>query len=1789
MLAVICAIAPLGPRGGVAQAPDAGCAAEAEPNDAPDTLPVVTGPLCVEGELPSGDQDLVLWDNPVASAATPWVIRVDGVPGTLTSLKVLTIASEPGVTPIIAGTQVLEVAASPDATGPVVSEPVLLPAGTLILGISRSAQPDGSEPALTGYRFQLEPAPFIETPDETEPNDDATTASPIDGSTVISGDASGSWDTYAWNVDGTPDDQAWTVALQATVGSALVLTLRSPDGADLATAYLDARGRATLPDLRLEPGPWQLIVSGGGDDPVPYVLTTGVGPAVADPEPNDLATLAIPFDAASGVIRGRLFPGGDRDRYLLTIPDGELPVMRDLKLLGGDDAQRSLCLSTSEGRDLQCRNGAGGLALRSMVLAPGAYVITVGGDADADRPYLLRLDATADPVPDYEREPNDDPGLATSFSPETVMRGLGGDGDTDIFVVDVTGDAQLWEVQLRGLGVGRLTWIRPDWATYAEGAVDPDRTLATLTDLYLVPGRHWFRVEAAGDYSLDVAPLGPPDPNAEREPNNGSSYAQPYRLGRTDMVGRLPSLNDTDVLRFSLAGTERVILVAEPPADGSVGLELSASGSYSLAEAHPSAPGVESRIEVILEAGDYEVWLQPDIPSLDRYRFRLERGDPWPIRVDEEPNNVPQSAQPLPRSLMAEGVQDSGDPIDWYRLPAIDPAAPITVELTGTIWGVTVTDGRTELPVQLDGSTLIATTDGTSGLAPAYLGVRATGPYTLSVEAPGLSPGTDPVAPPIRASLTPEVDTVGGYWEAGQRISALLELSNDGPDALAMEVETATSHFGWRATPAQTSVTIDAGASVSIPVDIVIAPDAWAGEPVRVTARVRDADGGAVTASTAITPDGNADPVRPEPGWTVPPELLGGLDVASSALGATTIPFYDPIAEDQLHDGSTHTGLGFSTTIDQLPVTLTVDLAGDAPVPVAGVALNPQGGAALPGDVPLDVELLLSTDGATWTTAWTGRMTTLMADQFFVLPAAVPATQAQLRITSTHGGGFDRVVLGEWKVIAQPGTSPVERVDLAAPAIGGHLAWIDPQAADETVAPGWLDAAPEATQLYLEAGSSVTWVLGFRGGRAAQLTSLGWTDPIPSTEGQRFSEVTVEASLEGPAGPWTPVGSWTLERAPDGTVSPFTFPEPTWVRYLRFTGAGPRKEPSYWDPPASIQAIERATDDSYRSAAGEWGQGGSTGPYEWSVPPDFSMPPAVEDADDSPETATPLMAGAPAEGRVDGRSDVDWYTFTVPEGENSMEVTVTGRPIVAVALTLTDAAGLEVPMLFAPGDRPGTVRYQAEVDAGATYRLAVEQPPASIVFTFDTSGSMGPYLDYVYQAMRAFAADVSPDEEFVQIIPFEEEPLLPEWSDDPWALQDAVGRYANAGGSSSAETALIDATTALSAREGAKAVLMVTDAETSSFPRQAELWRILASVRPMIAAIHVGATSAPSISSGYMVDWARVADGFYQYTRSHGEMDRAFDRLATWLRRPAGYRLDLATAFKEEPPASREPGAITVRSPDSGAVALSPDVGVEIILDTSGSMLKEIKGRPRIQLAKDVLRDLVTERLPAGAPVAVRVLGDQADVCGTRLIVPLAPLDPASVVARVDAIDVVQEADTPLGQALRSVPQDLEGSEGTRIVLLITDSEEVWPHPDLCGEDPAAAIKELRGRGIDARLNIVGLQVDARKATQQLRKWARLGNGSFFAAKDGDQLGRLIRTAVSAPFRILDPAGNEVASGTVDGTGVPVPPGTYSVVVLTDPVVRFDDVAIEPGTGQDLQIPEPTPAPSLEPVPAPGS
>jgi von Willebrand factor type A domain len=281
---------------------------------------------------------------------------------------------------------------------------------------------------------------------------------------------------------------------------------------------------------------------------------------------------------------------------------------------------------------------------------------------------------------------------------------------------------------------------------------------------------------------------------------------------------------------------------------------------------------------------------------------------------------------------------------------------------------------------------------------------------------------------------------------------------------------------------------------------------------------------------------------------------------------------------------------------------------------------------------------------------------------------------------------------------------------------------------------------------------------------------------------------------------------------------------------------------------------------------------------------------------------------------------------------------------------------------------------------------------------------------------------------------------------------------------------------------------------------------------------------------------------------------------------------ETATAIatvKPEPSPTPAPGTIRVVGDETKGerVSLGKDVAVELILDTSGSMLEELEpGKTRIDVAKEVMSRLVRKTLPGGVPVALRVFGDEPDSCDTKLAVPLAPLDAKAMAATIEGIELVNLVNTPLGASLEAVKDDLAGATGPKIVVLVTDGEET------CGGDPEAAIKALRKAGLDVHVNIVGFALDDDALKKTFRRWAKLGHGSYFDASGAGDLGGAIAQAVQPPFTILDAHGKTVGTGIVGGAPVSVPAGTYTVEVQTDPTTTFDNVVVEGGKNVKLTL-----------------
>ena len=217
---------------------------------------------------------------------------------------------------------------------------------------------------------------------------------------------------------------------------------------------------------------------------------------------------------------------------------------------------------------------------------------------------------------------------------------------------------------------------------------------------------------------------------------------------------------------------------------------------------------------------------------------------------------------------------------------------------------------------------------------------------------------------------------VAAFWPVGQAVSGTLTLSNRGSQPLTLMLDAHTSHYKIAARADQTQVTVPAGGRADVPVTLTIADDLADGD-YPVTWRARATDGGQVTASATLTADPNAAPQAPRRVWPAPDALLGGFNVASLALGAQiTTPDADLAQRQQvLHDGYTALQDVFRTEAARLPVTLTVKLAGDAAVPVAGILLNPQSdGPAF--EKLKDFELWLSADGQQFTKALAGSLST---------------------------------------------------------------------------------------------------------------------------------------------------------------------------------------------------------------------------------------------------------------------------------------------------------------------------------------------------------------------------------------------------------------------------------------------------------------------------------------------------------------------------------------------------------------------------------------------------------------------------------------------------------------------------------------------------------------------------------------------------------------------------------------------------------------------------------------------
>ena len=183
-----------------------------------------------------------------------------------------------------------------------------------------------------------------------------------------------------------------------------------------------------------------------------------------------------------------------------------------------------------------------------------------------------------------------------------------------------------------------------------------------------------------------------------------------------------------------------------------------------------------------------------------------------------------------------------------------------------------------------------------------------------------------------------------------------------------------------------------------------------------------------------------------------------------------------------------------------------------------------------------------------------------------------------------------------------------------------------------------------------------------------------------------------------------------------------------------------------------------------------------------------------------------------------------------------------------------------------------------------------------------------------------------------------------------------------------------------------------------------------------------------------------------------------------------------------------------------------------IVLDGSGSMWGQVDGRPKIDLARDalsqVLSEATTDMQIGMIAYGHRVRGQCTDI---EVMVPTGPAG-ASVPAILGAAGRISPLGmTPLTDSVLQAAQHLRFSEQAATVVLLTDGVET------CGGDPCALGRMLESQGIDFTAHVVGFDMtDADQRT--VACLAHETGGLFLAANDADDLARALReTIIAAP------------------------------------------------------------------------
>ncbi len=473
------------------------CTWEVEPNDKPHEATIITGAgpdsalltsskqpytVCLAGEMAGGDQDIFLWEVAEEHAGRRWAIDLFGTDGILIKLNLLQLTFAENELDVTSRTDLLTLETM--SSGKISTPEFVLEPGHYFIGLSKAGG-DGE------YMAHLQPGDLLSR----------GTRRFREGSAQ-----GGDFSFYGpeledleltWELDEEDAQFVWNITLETPLRSRLELELIGETG-QITKLETDVTGRARLTGLGMEAGTYTLRVLGkSGAFRLEAAKDGRVSDGVAvkpDNDPEQATHLPLGTE-----MRGSVTSAGDYFR--ISVDENEAEQAWQLVMAGSATLRANLELE--DGTIILQRRRIDG-RVDDLRLAAGVYYLKVQAANGTD--YTVSLKPAESPQDGWEVEPNDAVASATPLGESQQVRGTLEAMDSDVFSFTVSGETQLYRLQLISQGMATLKLLNDNGREI--GSIKGDRR-SRLDNVALTPGKHYFEVSGdEGEYAVRLLSMG---------------------------------------------------------------------------------------------------------------------------------------------------------------------------------------------------------------------------------------------------------------------------------------------------------------------------------------------------------------------------------------------------------------------------------------------------------------------------------------------------------------------------------------------------------------------------------------------------------------------------------------------------------------------------------------------------------------------------------------------------------------------------------------------------------------------------------------------------------------------------------------------------------------------------------------------------------------------------------------------------------------------------------------------------------------------------------------------------------------------------------------------------------------------------------------------------------------------------------------------------------------------------------------------------------------------------------